>query len=103
MTSTFPPHLNRPVDFCCDRHGCGHHIDGHGLGENCYVRGCPCTAWRDHVNCGHRDGAEADPNAAIARVRALCKSAQAPTVGGDLTDVDTLAPSQVLAALDGRA
>ncbi len=52
---TFPPGLNRGVDFCCDRYGCGHHIDGHGYGENCYVPGCPCTCWRDHVNCDHRN------------------------------------------------
>ncbi len=58
--NTFPPHLDAATDFCCDHngYGCGHHIDGHGHGESCFVPGCVCRSWRDHVSCDHR---QADP------------------------------------------
>lgn len=68
---THPKHLRRLVDFCCERHGCGHHIDGHGYGEQCYVPGCDCTGWRDHVNCDHRD--ETDPAGRLALAEAAVR------------------------------
>lgn len=37
------------------------------------------------------------------RLRKLCRGRQAEAVGGGLTDVDTLWPSEVLAILDERS
>ena len=71
MTGTFPPHLRSMVDFCCDRvAGCGHHVDGHGYGNNCQVPGCECTSWRDHTFCEHRAMDAADPLIEVERLRA---------------------------------
>lgn len=67
---THPKHLRRLVDFCCDRHGCGHHIDGHGYGGACNVPDCKCTGWRDHVGCDHREETDLAGRLAVAE-RAL--------------------------------
>jgi hypothetical protein len=67
---TYPKHLRRMVDFCCDRLGCGHHVDGHGYGNDCQVPGCDCQGWRDHTVCDHRQMDEVDPAAEVERLRA---------------------------------
>jgi hypothetical protein len=70
---TYPKHLRRMVDFCCDRGGlgCGHHIDGHGYGSNCQVPGCDCRCWHDHTICDHRQVDATDPLVEVERLRAV--------------------------------
>lgn len=70
-----------PLALCCDRLGCGHHINGHSHGSHCTHPGCGCRVWRDHVNCVHRLDTDRTPDVGTPdHPEALCRRCGGPNV-----------------------